>query len=175
VERPTYNVEETTLFPTYSILPIQDIHLRSGKVLQKYSPPIIEEQIEEEEQSEKSNPKNQIQKSKTIMNQTPPFLERLVEQKTSTSLPEFDILDELKNSYVKIPLLQAIKYIPIYTKTIKELCIKKTGRKKRDPPTIQVIGKLSSLMSTKTTIEKYIDPGIPMVTIQSIIFQLLKL
>ena len=81
------------------------------------------------------------------------------------SLLEFDILDELKNTYVKIPLLQAIKDIPIYEKTIKELCIKKIGRRKRDPPTIQVIGRLSSPMSTKITIEKYIDPGIPMVTI----------
>lgn len=62
VERITYNMEEATLFPTYYILPIQDIHLRFGKVLQKYSPPIIEEQIEGEEQSEKSNPRNQTQK-----------------------------------------------------------------------------------------------------------------
>jgi len=97
VERLAYNVEETTLFPTYSILPIQDIHLRLGKVLQKDSPPIIEELIEEGEQSENSNPKNQIQKRKTIMTQTPPFPERLVDQKSSISLPEFDIIDELKN------------------------------------------------------------------------------
>lgn len=81
------------------------------------------------------------------------------------NLPEFDILDELKNSYVKIPLLKAIKEIPIYAKTIKELCIKKTGKKKKDPTIIQVIGKLASLVSTKAIIEKYIDPSIPMVTI----------
>lgn len=58
-----------------------------------------------------------------------------------------------------------IKEIPIYVKTIKELCIKKTGKKKKDPTTIQVNGKLASLMSTQTMVEKYIDPGIPMVTI----------
>jgi len=81
------------------------------------------------------------------------------------SLREFYILDELKNSYVKIPFLQSIKDIPIYAKIIKELCIKKIGKKKKDPTTIQVIGKLASLMCTKTIIEKYIDPGIPMVTI----------
>ena len=75
------------------------------------------------------------------------------------------ILDELKNSYVKVPLLQEIKEILIYAKTVKELCIKKTGKKKKDHTTIQVIGKLASLMSTKTTVEKYSDPGIPMVTI----------
>lgn len=141
MERPAYNVEEATYFPTYSILHVQDIHLRFGKLLHKDSPLIIEEQIEQREQSKKSNPKNQIQQGKTIMTQTPPFPERLVEQKTSISLPKFDILDEIKNSYVKIHLLRAIKDIPIYTKTIKELCIKKTGKKKRDPPTIQVIGK----------------------------------
>lgn len=42
VDRSAYNVEETTLFPTYSNLPTHDIHLRSGKFLQKDSPPIIE-------------------------------------------------------------------------------------------------------------------------------------
>jgi len=62
-------------------------------------------------------------------------------------------------------LLQAIKDIPTYTKTIKELFIKKTSGKERDPPTIQVVGKLASLMYAKRTIEKYIDPRIPMVTI----------
>lgn len=36
------------------------------------------------------------------------------------NLPEFDILDELKNAYVKIPLLKSIKEIAIYAKTIKE-------------------------------------------------------
>ena len=50
------------------------------------------------------------------MTQTPPYPERLVEQKILMSLPEFNILDEMKNGYVKIPLLQAIKDIPIYEK-----------------------------------------------------------
>jgi len=107
----------------------------------------------------------QIHKGKTITTQTPPYPERLVEQKQEITLLEFDILDELKHAYVKIPLLKAIKEIPIYAKTIKELCIKKSKKKKKDPTTIQVIGKLASLMSTQSIVEKYIDPGIPMVTI----------
>ena len=41
-----YNIDEG---PSYSILPLQNIHLRSGKVLPKDSPVIIEEQIEKEE------------------------------------------------------------------------------------------------------------------------------
>ena len=70
------------------------------------------------------------------MTQTPPYPERLVQQKIPMSLPEFDILDELNNTYVKIPLFQAIQHIPIYEKTIKELYTKKYGRRKRDLPTI---------------------------------------
>ena len=118
MDRLAYHVEEATYYPTYSILPLQYVHLRSGKVLQKYSPPIIEEKIEQGEQSEQSQPKKQIQKGKSIMTQTLPYLERLIQQNIPISLPEFSILDELKNTYVKIPLLQEIKDIPIYAKTI---------------------------------------------------------
>eukprot|EP00253_Pinus_taeda_P005658 PITA_05658 len=165
VDKSAYTVEEAAYFPTYSILPLNDVHLSSGKVLKKDSPPIIEEPIEQGESPETSQTEIQIQKGKTITTQTPPYPERLVEQQKEITLPEFDILDELKNAYVKIPLLKAIKEIPIYAKTIKELCIKKSGKKKKDPTTIQVIGKLASLMSTQTIVEKYIDPSIPMVTI----------
>jgi len=42
---------------------------------------------------------------------------------------EFDFLNELKNNCIKIPLLQSIKDIPIYVKTMRELCIRKIGRK----------------------------------------------
>ena len=48
----------------------------------------------------------------------PPYPERLVIEKPTT-WPEFDILNELKNICVKIPLLQAIKDIPIYSKVVK--------------------------------------------------------
>jgi hypothetical protein len=78
---------------------------------------------------------------------------------------EHDFLNELKNICVKIPLLEAIKNIPIYTRTIRELCLKKSGRKRKDPTTVQVVGKLASLMSTNITTEKYVDPGVPIVTI----------
>lgn len=45
-----------------------------------------------------------------------------------------------------------------------ELCLMRPGRKKRDPPTIQVIEKLTSLMSTRITIETNVE-NVPMVTI----------
>jgi hypothetical protein len=48
----------------------------------------------------------------------PPYPYRLVNEKPTTR-PEFDILNELKNICVKIPLLQAIKDITIYSKVVK--------------------------------------------------------
>jgi hypothetical protein len=102
VEKPMYNIEEG---PSYSILPLQNIHLRSRKVLPKDSPVIIEKQIEKEEipSTEKLPIYNQIQKGKILNIQTPPFLERLVKEKLPISLPEFNVLDELRNVCVKIP------------------------------------------------------------------------
>jgi len=67
-------------------------------------------------------------------------------------------MTELKNISIKIPLLKEVKNIPIYTKIVSELCIKNPGRWKKDPPTIQVVGKFSSFMSIEITAEKYVDP-----------------
>ena len=86
----------------------------------------------------------------------------MVKEKLSISLPDFDVLNELTNVCVKIPLLQAIKDIPIYTKAVRELCLNK---RRKDPSKIHVVGNLAGLMSNTVFIEKYVDPGIPMVTI----------
>jgi hypothetical protein len=88
----------------------------------------------------------------------------LVQIKPPLSIPQFDVLDELKNVYIKIPLLQAIKDIPIYTKAMKDICLKKLARKRIDPQTIHVIGHLAGLMTNTISMEKYVDPGIPKVT-----------
>ena len=61
--------------------------------------------------------------------------------------PEYDIINELKNIFVKIPLLHAIKDITIYSKVIKELCIKRQRKKQKDPPTIHVIGEMFECMT----------------------------
>jgi len=51
-------------------------------------------------------------------------------------------------------------------KMIKELCIRKGGRKKKVyPSTIQVEGKVADLLSGKLIHSKYGDPGSPMITI----------
>lgn len=77
--------------------------------------------------------------------------------------PNFDLLGELKNICIKIPLLQAIQDITIYAKTIKELCIKNSMRKIKITPTVHVVGTLSYLLLGKATPIKYEDPGNPIV------------
>ena len=59
-----------------------------------------------------------------------------------------------------------MKDVPIYARTVRELCLKRLGRKPKDPPTIHVLGKLSYLMLGKDMHVKYDDPGNPMLTIQ---------
>ena len=76
----------------------------------------------------------------------PPFPARLVIEKPVVH-SEYDILNELKHFCAKILLFQAIKYIPIYSKVIKELCIKRPGKIQKDPLTIHVIGEMSKYMS----------------------------
>jgi hypothetical protein len=79
---------------------------------------------------------------------------------------KFEFLREIKYLFVKIPLLHAMKDVPIYAKTVRDLCLKRPGRKPKDPPTIHIIGKLFDLMLGKDTSVKYDDPGNPMLTIQ---------
>jgi hypothetical protein len=62
------------------------------------------------------------------------------------------------------PASQAIKDIPIYAKIIRDLCIKKPGRKKKEPPLVQVVGQLSKFNSKMPY--KYNDLRNPTVTIE---------
>ena len=91
---------------------------------------------------------------------TSPYLKHLAIAKSKPQ-PEFDLIGELKNLNVKIPLLQAIRDIPIYTKAIKDVCVKKPGRKPKDPPNVYVMGRLSKLLQGNTPLIKYGDPGNP--------------
>jgi hypothetical protein len=181
---PLHNVDFQN-YPAYNINPIsiQEVQLRSGRVLNKNQPKkktapkvIIEEHeddptdnlsteiplpdviIPKQKESE-SQPNTQPQVPKE-----PPFPERLLIEKPIIQ-SEFDIMTELRNVCVKIPLLQAIKDVPIYAKTIKELCIKKPGRKQKDPPTIHLVGQLSNYISETPKIVKYANPGNPIVSV----------
>jgi hypothetical protein len=121
-------------FPTYVIttIPLQEIQLKSGKVLDRERPSIVIQEEEEEETTKQpiddtrwedviilKNQEPKIPRNEPLqITKVPPYPDRLVIKKPTTRL-EFDILNELKNICVKIPLLQAIKYIRIYSKLVK--------------------------------------------------------
>lgn len=57
----------------------------------------------------------------------PPFPKRLTEPIQSTP-EETELMGELKNLCVQIPLLQAIEDVPFYNKLIKEKLFEHPGR-----------------------------------------------
>ena len=79
---------------------------------------------------------------------------------------KFDLLGELWNVSVNITLIQAIRDIPIYSKSIRELCLKKLRWKRKDPPTVCVIGDLEELVMGNTLATKYYDSGSHVVKVQ---------
>jgi hypothetical protein len=121
-------------YPTYSIssLECNDIHLRSQKTLTKDQPRISVEYLHEDVPNQESKQKKSREPSKDENShperQGPPYPKRL-NQKKSFTQPEFDFLGELKNVCVKIPLFQAIKDVPIYSKAVQEFCLRKPNRK----------------------------------------------
>ena len=74
-------------------------------------------------------------------------------------------MDESRYVCIKIPLLQAIKEIPIFAKTVKELSTEWSGRRRKYIKRIQLVGKISYIMLGKMTIQKYLDPGSPIIKI----------
>eukprot|EP00253_Pinus_taeda_P017670 PITA_17670 len=143
-----------------------DLQLRSRRIIQtKGNKTVqIEDQLPREHLSQEEDV-NRQQTHNQATTSSPPFLERLVIPRPIKQ-PNFDILGELQNLYIKIPFLQAIQDIPIYAETIKELCIKRTRRNIIDNPRVQVVGTLSDLLLGKETPIKYEDPGNPIVTVQ---------
>ena len=173
--------------PAYSLSPVpcNEIHLRSGKIVE----PVITEDVSSSEPREEeslqhpfdsrpiiedagnplegttetSNDKSGNTQPTQLIRQ-PPYLERLMLPRAGGQ-PQFNLLGELRNLYVKIPLLQALQDVPIYARIVRDLCTKKPRRKPRDPPTVHVIGNLSALITGKTPVTKYDDPGNPTVTV----------
>jgi len=67
---------------------------------------------------------------------------------------------------VKIALFQEIKDIPIYSKEIQEICLRKLSMKWKDPQIVRVMGNLSYLIMGGFLVAKYSDPGSLFVNIQ---------
>jgi len=147
-----------------------DIHLRSGRVVEPIINDITSSNSHKEEAEKNNLPNEGAETVKPPSNKIaetvePPFLERLALAKTPEP-PIFNILGELQNLYVKIPLLQALRDVPIYARTVRDICIKKLGRKAKYPLTVHVMSDLAALMSEKAPPIKYGDPGHPTVTVQ---------
>ena len=79
---------------------------------------------------------------------------------------ESSLASELKNLFIKVPLLQAIKEIPICTKIIRNLCLKKPGRRILETQTIQFVGRAAKLMTECMHMEKYTNLWNPIVSVQ---------
>jgi len=119
----------------------------------------------QKEKEKESIPTTPILKQPTSSS-TPPFPKRLQIDKgveKQILLLDYDFIDELKNVCIKILLLQAIREIPILAKTIKELSLKRLGRKPRDTRRIHLVGKIADIMIGKITMQKYVDLGSPIV------------
>jgi hypothetical protein len=153
--RPTQPVQnlEVQTFPTYVKTPtlLNEIQLRSRKVSNK--PNSIMVIREEEPTNDQPNEEEDNTLQEEIPPHTPqpleipheanppPYLERLLMKKPEVPLGH-ELKSELRNVCVNITLLQAIKYIHIYDKIIRDLCIKNPGRKRKEPLVIKVVGKL---------------------------------
>lgn len=124
---------------------IQEIHIRFGRVIPNNQPPYPPKELEDEKEeiAPKANP--------------PYFPERLIQPNQHTP-EETKLLGELKKLCVKIPLLQAIKNVPIYNNIIKDKWFEHLWRRNKDIPTINVIGQLSDLMSRRVICPNYLDP-----------------
>jgi hypothetical protein len=92
---------------TYSISYVNDIHLRSGKVLSKDTPLVIEEIESEIPTKNGISIIEEPSDSQDNQDSIPPFLERLSFQQPE-SLYEHYFLDELKNVCIKIPVMNQI-------------------------------------------------------------------
>lgn len=131
---------KTPNFPAYYIAPFEcnEIYLRSGKIVDSTSSPIVVEQPEEENMiagMKQSRPESLAASPQpttipdirvtTAAKDTyfPLYPERLSLVKADPQR-EFDLLGELNNLFVKIPLLQAMKDVPIFAKTVRDLCLK---------------------------------------------------
>jgi hypothetical protein len=123
-----HNVSALSITP----MPCDEIKLRSGRIVK----PIIEDapsSKSDKESGERPSVDTEEIFQPIIDSANPPFPERLTIAKP-VELPSFNLLGELQNLHVNIPLLQAIRDFPIYAKIIRDLYIKRLGTKTQGSP-----------------------------------------
>jgi hypothetical protein len=118
----------------------------------------------------KNQNKNNLRNVQKLKNNNPvlrdPPYPKSLNQDILSIQPKFDFLGELKNVCFKIPLFQAIKDVTIYSKEVREICLRNPGRKQKDPQTVHVIGKLSYLMMGGVLTTEYYNPGNPFINVK---------
>ena len=88
-----------------------------------------------------------------MVTKDPPYPQRLAKTEMIPQ-PEFNFLKELTKLHRRIPLLQAIKDVPIYAKIVRDLCVKKPITKPKDPISIHVMGKTVRTNDSSTSFNK---------------------
>jgi hypothetical protein len=100
----------------------------------------------------------------------PPLFTKMLMIEKLVVYPNLNIPGEIKNLYCNIPLLQDLQDIPIYAKTIKELCGRNPIRKiKNSLSNFCVVGALYDLILGRQEPIKYADCN-PIVQIQGCSF-----
>jgi hypothetical protein len=127
-----------------------DINLCSRKVVNSQASPVTQEEDDQEGDQEPKyqdpSPAKKLSTLETIDQHklcepivTPPYPKRIAIDKTPMQV-KFNLLGELRNVCVKIPSFQAINDVPLYAKFVKELCLTKPERKKKDPQPFTLLG-----------------------------------
>jgi hypothetical protein len=143
--------------------------LRSGKTM--------DNKVEEKKDEESETSKKLTQaKDKGVMQDdipiseapyapTAPFPERLRESTQFGKQGEKiqDMLEIFKQVKINIPLLDAIKQIPSYSKFLKELCTQKRKTKNHTLKKVVLTERVSSLLK-HSILPKFKDPGAPTIS-----------
>ncbi|CAL8997671.1 unnamed protein product, partial [Prunus brigantina] len=118
--------------------------LRSGKV--------VDNKVGTDKENVESSPATKVsEKEKVIF---PPFPQRLVKQKKEKHL--LDIFETLRKVEINIPLLDAIKQIPSYSKFLKDCCTHK--RQFQEHEKVALTEEVSAVLLRKLP-PKLKDPG----------------
>jgi len=134
------------------------ITLRSGKVIEK---PILEpcENDDESISEGKEGVESDHCKEKTDSSPALPFPHAMTKQRKVNHNSE--IFETFKQVRINIPLLDAIKHVPSYTKFLKDLCTVK--RKLNVKKKAFLAEQVSAILQNNNAL-KYKDPGCPTIS-----------
>ncbi|KAD6453731.1 hypothetical protein E3N88_08437 [Mikania micrantha] len=133
---------------------------------------VVEDVDEDEESDSEETPiaSKPVTKPECVSNKTTkeaPFPEALVKpdlsNKTKRGPQQDELWEVFKQVKINLPLLDAIKQVPVYAKYLKELCTQK--RQHKLPKKLDVNVQVSAILSGAHP-PKLEDPGTPLISIQ---------